>query len=358
MKTNIRILSFVLALVICLSSAVIAVSAEDNTVQPNQMYKDIVFKALGWDASSDEYLYNFIMAYNADGATMDEGVTPDYIVAFASVNEFSTAEKYRIVGDYKFYSPNIYSPYDIGYMIYSTKEEKCYSFVEAYRLELPYIESVFERLGTRVSIYSKTFEEYLKPYVVDMDFFEDWYFHENWYFYDELYYYDNSTGGTIEFPEATPDYVLAKANTYFASPLLFYDVFGEYIIHGSCGDPYCASYYIYLPESDKIYTLREAFDENTDGIEKVFTDYKLGNLMGDADGDRKLTIKDATCIQKCLANFEGFKLKDEIRGHNLSVADDGTPDPYVCYIEDFNNDDQVNIKDATAIQKRLAKIDI
>lgn len=315
------------------------------------LYRSRILSILGWEDTEETIRYNCLGEYNADGTETAEGATPDYAVIFAHKGAWTEDVEPHVIGNYCWYGSTGYDP---GYIVYSLAEDKIYTLREAYNMGLPGVEFALDKVGKKVTLYADVFEDYLKPYVSDID----WELNEDWCFYDELYYYDNSTGGTIEIPEATPDYVLAKAGTYFSSPSLFYDMFSEYIVHGSCGDPYCASYYIYLPESDKIYTLREAFDENIDGIEKVFTDYKLGNLMGDADGDRKLTIKDATCIQKCLANFEGFKLKDEIRGHNLSVADDGTPDPYVCYIEDFNNDDQVNIKDATAIQKRLAKIDI
>lgn len=320
-------------------------------VKNDDSYKEAVFEALHWDASSDEYIYDFITDYNADGTTPDEGATADYVVAFASINQFSTAEIEEVIGNYRFYSPNIYYPYDLGYMIYSTKEEKCYSLCEAWNANLPCIEIAFESLGTKVSLYAQIFEEYLKPYA------EDWDFNTEWHFYDELYYYTAEEGGSGFMPEATPDYVLVKASTYNVSPMDAYEVFGDYMIHGGCGFPYCGNYHIYTPKDGKIYTLREAFDAELEGIMNVFTDYTLGYLLGDADGDRRLTIKDATYIQKCLAKIEGFSLQGEYRGHNLSEADDTSPDPYVCYIEDFDNNDTVNVKDATAIQKRLAKID-
>lgn len=352
MKTYRKILCVILALLVCLSIAIFAASAEES-VDYEMLYKEKIYECLG-DKVSMHHNFSCEYAYNDDGSIPQNEEAPDYLLCWISSNVALKDPVYYVIGDYYFRNDYLYIPFGIPYFIYSVNENKCYSLEEAWETKLPNIENVLAMIGKKGNLYIEAFEEYLKPYVSDIDLE----LNEQWYFYDELYYYESTTGGTIEIPEATPDYVLAKAGTYFASPLLFYDVFGEYIIHGSCGDPYCASYYIYLPESDKIYTLRDAFDANINGIEKVFTDYKLGDLMGDADGDRKLTIKDATYIQKCLANFEGFKLKDEIRGHNLSVADDGTPDPYVCYIEDFNNDDQVNIKDATAIQKRLAKIDI
>lgn len=346
-----RLLSLVLVLVMLLSVTLVA-SAEESA-DFETLYKEKIYECLG-DKVSIHHNFSCEYAYYADNSTPEYGELPDYLVCRISSNVALEEPVYYVIGDYYFRNDYMYIPFDIPYFIYSVNENKCYSLEEAWETKLPNIENVLANHGTKIGLYRKSFEEYLKPYVSDID----WELNEDWYFYDELYYYDNSTGGTIEIPEATPDYVLIDGSTCFADPFLFYDIFGEYVLYGGCGFPYCANYYIYVPESDKIYTLREAFDTNIDGIEKVFTDYKLGNLMGDADGDRKLTIKDATYIQKCLAKFEGFKLKDEIRGHNISEPDDGTPDPYACYIEDFDNNDKVNVKDATAIQKRLAKIDI
>jgi len=61
-------------------------------------------------------------------------------------------------------------------------------------------------------------------------------------------------------------------------------------------------------------------------------------IPGDADGDNQLTIKDATVIQKHIAKL---KLVD---------------DPYCLKCMDFNGDGKINIKDATQIQKNIAKL--
>lgn len=472
MNASKRILCVILALIMCLSTALISVSAEETADEPDQMYKDIVISAFGDEIKSEYQEYEYIYSYNADGSTPDEGEIPDYIVGWISSGAVACAIVERVIGDYYFRSANIYNPYDLGFFVCSTKENRCYSldeaweaklpnveiafskagthvdeadneltryrtkiisklgwegtqedikyycvaeytadsiveedgatpdyavifahkgawteeavysiignyrlkasnsFIpgyiiysisedkiytmrEAYNMDLPGIEYALEKAGVKVTCYADVFEEYLEPYKEDgWDDFE-----EGWYGYDELYYYSyQKRYGSTKMFEVTPDYVLIEGSTCFADPMNFYDVFGDYIVYGGCGFPNCSNYYVYTPKDGKLYTLREAYDAGVKEIEKVFTDYGLGVLTGDADGDRKLTIKDATYIQKCLANYDGFKLKGEIRGHNLSVDDDGTPDPYACYIEDFDNNDKVNIKDATAIQKRLAKI--
>ncbi len=71
-------------------------------------------------------------------------------------------------------------------------------------------------------------------------------------------------------------------------------------------------------------------------IPVVFTDnFKIDKLLGDADKDGQLNIKDATAIQKNIAGLLKF-------------------DSEQTALADFNEDNEVNIKDATAIQKKIA----
>lgn len=58
-------------------------------------------------------------------------------------------------------------------------------------------------------------------------------------------------------------------------------------------------------------------------------------LLGDIDCDQRLTIKDATALQKYVAGMVGLNTQDKINA-------------------DFNLDGKVNVRDATAIQKKLA----
>lgn len=66
-------------------------------------------------------------------------------------------------------------------------------------------------------------------------------------------------------------------------------------------------------------------------------EYEAIDILGDANEDNKLNIKDATSIQKHLANM-------------LILSERGIK------LADFNKSGDVNIKDATAIQKNLAGI--
>ena len=59
-------------------------------------------------------------------------------------------------------------------------------------------------------------------------------------------------------------------------------------------------------------------------------------MIGDADGDNQVNIKDATAIQKNIADIE-------VANFNEAAAD-------------ANLDEQINIKDATEIQKWIAEL--
>ncbi len=66
-------------------------------------------------------------------------------------------------------------------------------------------------------------------------------------------------------------------------------------------------------------------------------EYEATDILGDANEDNELNIKDATIIQKHLANILTLSERSKI-------------------LADFNDSGDVNIKDATAIQKHLAGI--
>ncbi len=462
MKANLRILSCVLVLLMCLSTTTLAISAEANSYTPNQEYKDIVFEILG-DRINPEYQhYSCIYAYNADGSTVDEGEIPDYILAWTGAGGADAIVE-RVIGDYYFISGAILNPYDLGYFICSTKENKCYSLDEAWEAKLPNVEIAFSKAGThvdvadneltryrtkimsmlgwkntdedikyrciaeynadgtetaegatadyavifahqgawteegvrsvignyrlnvsndfspgyvvysisegkiytmreaydknlpgiefalskagtKVTLYAEVFEEFLRPYM-DEDAYDPVY---GWYGYDELYYYSyQKRYGSTEMFEVTPDYVLVEACAYHCPPANVTKVFGDYVVYSGWGNPEELMYFVYTPKDNKIYTLREAYDANFEGIMNIFTDYGLGFLLGDMDANEKLNIKDVTYVQKALAKFEGFT----IYGEDTSI-----PDWVHIYVADFDLSGDVNIKDATAIQKKLAKI--
>lgn len=84
----------------------------------------------------------------------------------------------------------------------------------------------------------------------------------------------------------------------------------------------------------------EEFISATEKLLEAIANLKLATitvLLGDVDGDGKITIKDATLVQKIVAGIENHKGNSE-------------------YAADANRDDNVNVRDATEIQKHIASI--
>lgn len=303
-------------------------------------YRKEIISLLDWTPEMTDYVhYECLLEFNADGSTPDEG-NADYVLAFAHTGGVLEWDVYETIGNYKMRSPAVYNP---GDLIYSVRENKIYSIREAWNMGIPNMDNVLELLGNKVTLYADEFEKFLEPYKDPNE--ENSVF--GWYGYDELYYYHNEAGGTTEMPEATPDYVLIDACAYHCPPANVTEVFGDYVVYSGWGNPEALRYFVYTPESGNIYTLRQAYDMELEGIMNVFTDYGLGFLLGDMDNDQKLTIKDATYIQKYLAKFEGYTCKGE---------DTTIPDWVHIDIADFDLNSKINVKDATAIQKRLANI--
>ncbi len=166
-------------------------------------------------------------------------------------------------------------------------------------------------------------------------------------YYSEIYRYHSESTPC----EATPDYVLVEVFENVSGYSFEAELFGNYILRSSeCHYPSTFGYVIYLPETNEIYTLEKAYEYQIEGIEKVFTEGIVGDLLGDVNYDKKLNIKDATLIQKSIASLT------EIKNNDISGWDSADPENRPAYIADFNCDGKVNIRDATAIQKAIAGI--
>ena len=160
------------------------------------------------------------------------------------------------------------------------------------------------------------------------------------YWYEEVFYYYSDNTKDI------PDYVLVKASTAIASDAFHSSDFGEYVIAtGIYYHPYDHAYHIYIPADDKVYTLEEAYYADVKGLEEAlkFLNGTVIALIGDADANFTLNIKDATRIQKSLAKYSNLPAAHEFG--ELAIE-----------ARDFNRDGKINIRDVTTIQKHLAKM--
>ncbi|MBQ2944346.1 MAG: hypothetical protein IJD93_06645 [Ruminococcus sp.] len=166
--------------------------------------------------------------------------------------------------------------------------------------------------------------------------------------YGEIYeYYSEDSTATGD--EVTPDYVLVEISGSRGILKDSMNIFGNYVLYIDGGsDPFVFNYGVYIPAEGKIYDLVDAWEMGLDGIEKAFTESGIGILLGDMDKDRTLTVKDATYIQKCIAELQEFANEDIIELYSEEKT---------LYISDFNRDGVRNVKDATAIQKYIAGLE-
>ena len=173
------------------------------------------------------------------------------------------------------------------------------------------------------------------------------------YLFESLYYH--TVDATSD--EATTDevdYIFTFACGNGVSPAYCAAGFGDkYLVQVyNIYSPYGLGYHIITTADNKVYSLREAWDLGLEGIDDIFTDYGLGEIRGDSDGDKVITVKDATYVQKCLAGVMKFTDREYVGG--INETNTGS---FSDYVSDMNMDGKVNVRDATAIQKYVAGID-
>ena len=117
-------------------------------------------------------------------------------------------------------------------------------------------------------------------------------------------------------------------------------------------------WFVYVREIDDFMVLNQS---SVDEISKICPDFieaieenEIGQAFGDVDMDDKVTILDATCIQKELAGYEVISLLDVV---NLTYSEINDL-VKIVRISDYDRDGETTIMDATAIQKMLAGLEI
>ena len=175
--------------------------------------------------------------------------------------------------------------------------------------------------------------------------------------YEECYeYYSESD------TDGTPEWVLVYAFCgHYTTPgapggAFVYTVCKDYYldVFGELSSPYEFGYYVYVPKENKVYTLNEAFEAELDNIDYTFTKYLLENHMydakviGDCDNDGKLSVLDATQIQRALAGLT-YLMDDVASDCNAEYSE------RLFSMSDMDRDGECTIMDATAIQMKLAR---
>lgn len=161
-------------------------------------------------------------------------------------------------------------------------------------------------------------------------------------------YYEGYGGYGKPSEEATPDFITVNVGESVQAKTPCVKRIGKYAVaNEQTYAPYDLGYFVYFPKEDKLCNFEEAYElypelfgEMLERIDYPGTGHYT--LIGNVDSDRKITIKDATRIQKRIAGYE---------------LDYRTIPELELEASDFNADGKVNIKDATAIQKFIAGLE-
>ena len=187
----------------------------------------------------------------------------------------------------------------------------------------------------------------MDEYLFLQKFLVTWlYVDEDLFEYDEPYYHYDDNGKV--------DWAIVYAITP-APPLecTDYIVVEDLLIRRYPGNTFGVGYGIYSVEDDRFFPIDSVLDNpKYKDIPEALRTIEAGEIIGDMDYDRNLTVKDATYIQSAIANIVEFPLEDRVDYQTVDYSEAMTEE--LTYISDYNRDGKRDIKDATAIQSRLA----
>ncbi len=113
----------------------------------------------------------------------------------------------------------------------------------------------------------------------------------------------------------------------------------NYMVSGYIG----LGYFVVNVGTEQVQLIEDALAEDFENLKDLCREAGFGRIIGDANKDGKITVKDATYIQKYAAGFEDYE--------NEEMYLDVCRGPL-----DFDGNYKVNVKDATNIQKYLADL--
>ncbi len=190
-----------------------------------------------------------------------------------------------------------------------------------------------------VRYFRKNFtDKYVKPY----DAADGYYF-----YFEQYHHYEDDSD-----PNSKIDWVLVYAGNMSYTDGKVKQVVGKRVF---CADesssPFVFKYAVYDVAKDEFYPISNELFEQYDGLYEAFHNEKsgvAGMYIGDADMDNRLTVLDATKIQRATAQLTQYDKKDDLGTYKDLGGD-------LSYISDFDRDGERTVLDATGIQKYIAK---
>ncbi len=258
-------------------------------------------------------------------------------------------EPSEVIGNYRFTAHMC-----VGYCdtnpagVYAYKDGVLMTLKEAYNKGLVDLDLLYEKTDKKAYTMTPLSDEEILKNKCRAEFMEE--FNIATKDEDEVY-----IGGAVKFTNYT-----VFGATFGPSPTLcvcqYIDGYWFYAggIHGDEKTNPIGMYT--LDNYGNVQSLAETASEGFIEMKDIFEEMPAAAhmyMVGDIDGDKKLTVKDATLIQKYLAKIP--EAMDIVNSHLLGykVMDADLSGGFTQYY-DFGAD--VNIKDATYIQKKVAKI--
>ncbi len=102
--------------------------------------------------------------------------------------------------------------------------------------------------------------------------------------------------------------------------------------------------FVYDAEQDTFYDIDRVDVDDYEGLVDAFEQLQLGDMVGDVDMDKTISIMDATAIQMYLSNLLDYNPSDNAY-------------EYVHILGDVDDDGEMSILDATALQMKLALLE-
>lgn len=226
--------------------------------------------------------------------------------------------------------------------MYAYKDGELYTLREAYEKGLVDLDLLYEKVSDNYTMSPLSDEEILEN-KCKAEFIEEY----NIATEDEN---EVHIVGAVKYPNYTVFVARYELPFDGKDPERDFYVDGYWFYEGTVADYYTLDNY------GNVEKLEETANKGFIDLDEIYSTFsKVGemHLRGDIDGDKSLTIKDATLIQKYLAKYP--EAVETVWTHpiNFRVAD---ADLSGLYIESINDDSEITIKDATYIQKKVAKI--
>lgn len=202
---------------------------------------------------------------------------------------------------------------------------------------------VHERIEFAAEKSNRIFEDNFLAYIPDFNP-ED----------DEPEYYDGIRYQELayHYTDDKLDWAFVKGFVPLCAPMLTARLFGNRVVeNNNINFPFIYTYGVYDVQAETFYDINDVYgQEKYAALSDLLAEFKIGRILGDINGDGVLNIKDATEMQRCLADIRDFPSDDTIYGVPYNGGG-----KQIRYLSDINLDDVRSIKDVTEIQRILAE---